>query len=93
MFNAASITKDDQRQSLYVVPVKALAAAAQNALYLAVSGNDAARMLATNSLGMWKEKGQWVCWLQRNRASKQVLEVIRHNNCAVVFRFKQSLVA
>ena len=30
MFNAASITKDDQRQSLYVVPVKALAAAAQN---------------------------------------------------------------
>ena len=49
-------------------------------------------MLALNSLGMWREDGQWIRWMQRNRTSRAILDVLRTKRASIVFRFKPTLV-
>lgn len=77
--------------ALRLIPAKALAAANQQGLWLATGCVEAARLLATDSLGAWREAGSWVRNFQRNRAAPEVLRVLALKPSAVVFRLAPAL--
>lgn len=77
--------------ALRLVPARALAAANQQGLWLATGCAEAARLLATDSLGAWREAGSWVRNFQRNRAAPEVLRVLALKPSAVVFRLAPAL--